>query len=123
MNIDSPALAVGYLISLLIGGLIGAVKQRPLAGVIYALLLGPVGWLIVAIVPGGGKKCPRCAEVVKREAQVCKHCQANLTVGGDAEFRRWKAAQDKLRSVAAPPVEDEVAKWEREHPEQANSQS
>ncbi|MBE3705331.1 hypothetical protein HJ208_22915 [Vibrio parahaemolyticus] len=24
------------------------------------------------------KKCPKCAELVKSEAIVCKHCQADL---------------------------------------------
>ena len=26
------------------------------------------------------RKCPRCAEVVKREALVCKHCQSEFAM-------------------------------------------
>ena len=37
------------------------------------------------------KKCPACAEVIKADAKVCKHCGLNLTTG---------------RMVNAPPVEE-----------------
>ncbi len=116
---NDPLFVIGWLISILIGGLIGRVKQRPLAGVIYALLLGPLGWLIVAVVPGGGKKCPRCAETVKREAKVCKHCQADLS---EPERPKKPAPEKPPRKipvpVAAKPVDpnDPVEKWKRDHP-------
>ena len=42
------------------------------------ILFGPFG-LIVAFLPdtekaGTTKKCPDCAEIIKAEARVCKHC-------------------------------------------------
>lgn len=43
-----------------------------------ALLLSPVIAVIILLGVGRleeeGKKCPKCAEMVKPEAQVCKHC-------------------------------------------------
>ena len=56
---------------------------------IVNLLLGwtVVGWLWALIWANTGNvadagpqvKCPDCAELVKREAKVCKHCGAKLT--------------------------------------------
>lgn len=57
-----------------------------LAGFLVGFLLGPIG--IVAaffmgdekvkeqrqIEAGDSKKCPRCSELVKFDARVCKHC-------------------------------------------------
>jgi RNA polymerase subunit RPABC4/transcription elongation factor Spt4 len=46
-----------------------------------------------AVAAGTGQKCPRCAEVVKRDAKVCRFCQyefdkasaAPATVVGELE--------------------------------------
>ncbi|NDC23789.1 MAG: hypothetical protein EB120_05035 [Proteobacteria bacterium] len=44
----------------------------------YALLsflLSPIIGAIVLVISGkASKKCPKCAEDVKKDAQVCKHC-------------------------------------------------
>jgi len=67
----------------LLGGLIGdAASQRrgfsPVAGVLGGLLLGPfaVFMFFVSGVTRGdaSRKCPACAEWIKAEAVVCKHC-------------------------------------------------
>lgn len=66
-----------------IGALIGAyAAQRKgfsiIGGVLGGALLGPLAILMFAVssVSSGDKqkKCPACAEWVKREAKVCKHC-------------------------------------------------
>jgi len=41
-------------------------------------LFGPIGWLIAALNSGKLRKCPFCAELVKPEAVVCKHCGHKL---------------------------------------------
>jgi len=61
------------------------------AGFLAGLLLGPIGILLALVSSrdtaaierqqlqsGDSRKCPYCAELVKREATVCKHCQREL---------------------------------------------
>lgn len=43
------------------------------------MIAGPVLALIgLVFVRRANKKCPHCAERVKRQAKVCKHCGASL---------------------------------------------
>jgi hypothetical protein len=82
----------------LIGALIGvAAAQKKgfsmAGGIIGGLLLGPLAFLLF-LVTGVSKhnenrKCPHCAEFVKAEATICKHCRQPLTVPhGQATARR-----------------------------------
>lgn len=74
-------------------GIIAANKGRSVAGWAFlGVLFGPIGVLLAlvvaknqaaidqrAIAAGESRKCPMCAEVVKREAVVCKHCGSPLS--------------------------------------------
>lgn len=68
----------------LFGALIGvAAAQRKgfsmVTAVIGGLLLGPLAFLMFFISDGNAnKKCPHCAEFVKVEATICKHCKQPL---------------------------------------------
>ena len=73
----------------LIGALIGvAAAQRKgfsiAGGIIGGLLLGPFAFLMffVSGVSKGDatKKCPHCAEFIKADARVCKHCHKDVIV-------------------------------------------
>ena len=61
--------------------------QNTFSAFLVGVLLGPLGVILVAvqktntagleqrqIASGEHKKCPRCAETVKADALVCKHC-------------------------------------------------
>ncbi|HHX8279128.1 hypothetical protein L3X65_22460 [Vibrio diabolicus] len=63
-----------------IGFFILSLLLSPLIGLIVALVVSPVTAKVeaAAIESGEHKKCPKCAELVKSEAIVCKHCQADL---------------------------------------------
>ena len=59
----------------LVGLAIGLKKGlNPAMAVLGGILLGPFSILMV-FVSSDAKKCPKCAEMVKKEAVVCKHCQ------------------------------------------------
>lgn len=74
----------------LLGAVIGyAASQKRgfsgVGGVLGGALLGPLAFLmffVSGIVSANerGRKCPHCAEWIKAEAKVCKHC------GRDAEL-------------------------------------
>ena len=51
-------------------------------GVIGGFLLGPLCFLMF-FVTDKRPKCPQCAEAVKPEARVCKHCHNTLTPQGN----------------------------------------
>ncbi|BFL82429.1 hypothetical protein L5M43_05130 [Shewanella sp. SW36] len=63
-----------------VGFFLLAVILSPLIGFIIALVISPVKGVIEAnaIQSGDMKKCPDCAELVKAEAKICKHCRAEL---------------------------------------------
>lgn len=76
-----------FLFWLIIGALIGAYAAQKkgfsvVAGLLGGALLGPLAILMFAVsgVSSGDKqrKCPSCAEWVKAEAKVCKHCGKDI---------------------------------------------
>ncbi len=64
----------------LIGAALGQRKNRAGAGFFFGLLLGPIGWLIVAVGPDytPGRVCSACKGKVPFDATKCMHCGSDL---------------------------------------------
>lgn len=62
------------MLCILIGALIGKYKGRTESGACWAALLGPIGWLIVALQEDLRQKCPECGGAVVPGARKCKNC-------------------------------------------------
>jgi hypothetical protein len=65
-------------LNILLGTAFGKSRGRTGAAILWSLLLGPVGWLIVYVGPDRRPKCPACAEVIKPDAKICPHCRSSL---------------------------------------------
>lgn len=72
-----------FLIWALIGAFMGFVAAQKkgfsvAGGILGGLLLGPLAFLLFFVSgitkDDQAKKCPHCAEFIKADAKVCKHC-------------------------------------------------
>jgi phosphotransferase system glucose/maltose/N-acetylglucosamine-specific IIC component len=57
-----------------------AALLSPLIGFVIAVVISPISSKVEqnALDVGDMKKCPSCAELVKTEAKLCKHCRTEL---------------------------------------------
>jgi len=78
-----------YVLLLIIAGIIGGIiaGRKGRSPIFWFMLCAIVPLLIVviAVLPpvvskGYTKKCPYCAEIVKEDAIVCKHCGRELPI-------------------------------------------
>lgn len=86
------------------GAIVGSRKDQVIAGFLAGVLLGPLGLLIVILVPGSGFDCPYCRERVKRGASVCPHCRRQLGKGSNP-VRRYSSTElagDRFFDPAPP---------------------
>jgi hypothetical protein len=67
-----------FFFAALLSPLIGLLS--PLIGFVIALVISPISSKVEqnALDVGDMKKCPSCAELVKTEATLCKHCRTEL---------------------------------------------
>jgi len=78
-------------LSILAGWIAGSKGRNGFGVFVLSLILSPLIGLIVALVlerieqpdpnaptPDTHIKCPDCAELIKREAKVCRHCGCKL---------------------------------------------
>lgn len=61
-----------------IGALLGLAKGRWLAGLLWGAVLGPIGWIVIALSRTGFVECPECGRGNGPNAKVCRHCGVHL---------------------------------------------
>ena len=87
------------VVSIVVGALIGRAKGRMTAGIIWAAVLGPIGWIIVALFRSKLQACPECAKTNQPDAIVCRQCGANLK----RSMQRTARSRLKAGDSSAPP--------------------
>lgn len=73
------ALALAYFVVFgSIGLLIGQRRGRGFAGLVWGMVLGPVGWLLMFLLPSAASRkagaCPHCGGVLPVGQMSCNHC-------------------------------------------------
>jgi hypothetical protein len=80
-----------------IGMLIGQRKGRAFAGFVWAMLLGPLGWLLVILGPDmnavKSTKCPHCGGVLPLNQGKCNHCENQIRWIQGRAFRPPRIAE------------------------------
>jgi hypothetical protein len=74
------SVAAAILFSTLLGWAIGSARGRAGFGFTLGLLLGPIGCLVVLLLPAveRGRRCPFCQGVIPAAAVTCMHCTRDL---------------------------------------------
>jgi hypothetical protein len=77
---ESLGLALGgWCVSAVIGYFIGRSLGRGGAGLLWGLLLGPVGWLVLLMLGDPRPQCPLCKGRLETLAVArCRHCGGEL---------------------------------------------
>ncbi|MEO8461062.1 MAG: hypothetical protein ABI451_11080 [Dokdonella sp.] len=65
------------IVCVVVGAWIGRFKGRTVAGAVWGAALGPIGWLVVALLPTKQHPCSRCARLVRDGVQRCPACGAD----------------------------------------------
>ena len=66
---------------------------------VYGLFLLPITFVHSLILGRDDRKCPHCAELVKLEATVCKHCGSELDSKSTSDRPISKVALERYKDI------------------------
>jgi hypothetical protein len=81
-----------WILSAVIGGMIGHSKGRAGVGAIWGLLLGPLGWFFAALDKDERTKCSECFGVIVPGARKCIHCGSLIGDSDEPEVHSHESA-------------------------------
>ncbi len=99
-------LIIWLIIGTLIGALIGQSKGRTGAGAFMGFLLGPIGWLVIALGPSRKPTCPECGGEIVPGARRCKNCGSPCWSLAPQKYRK----SEKLLYFALSPKREKRKK-------------
>jgi hypothetical protein len=77
-----------------VGGVVVAWRRnRWILGPGLGLLLSPLGWWVVARLPGRWRECPACSRHIALGAGTCRHC------GSDVNRQAAKTVRSSMKSA------------------------
>ncbi len=75
---DAVALMIWFAFGA-VGAAIGqGMSGRPVAGLVWGALLGPIGWVIVFLAGDKRRKCRYCKSPLAKGAVKCPRCQTDF---------------------------------------------
>ena len=80
-----------------VGALIGMVKGRWVAGLVWGAALGPIGWIVIALSRSNLVECPECGRRNVPAAKACRHCGINLQAAARRSVRASLKRNDSGR--------------------------
>lgn len=94
----APLLIVGVFVNAGVGLILGASKDRTLNGLLWGLLFGPLGWIIILLLPEHhARKCPHCLAGIPKKAAKCRHCGSDLREEAPAGEDEWPPPRRQAR--------------------------
>ena len=75
---------------------------------VYGLFLLPITFIHSLILERDDRKCPHCAELVKQEATVCKHCGSELEAEEAVTVKPRTFTQEEIVSQEKLAKEEDV---------------
>lgn len=86
------------IIGAVVGGAIGASRNNLGSGVIWGMLLGPIGWILVLFLDAR-PKCPECRGPLPKGARRCQHCGSEFS-SSKSNLQRSQSFEQLVEQLA-----------------------